>query len=285
MRHRRWLAAAAALLLLAGCGVPEESPGDSGEVSVPSISSPETLAPGPASTEALPPGSSEAGTEQTDAAPPETEPPVTEAAPDTSTPEGETEPAEQTEAPIPTPTEGPKVLSMGLYTGPFPEDGSDEAVDSVAVLLVENASDTQLQFAEIQYLIDDREAIFRVSELPPGEKAMAVEIHRLVATPVSVWEAKPGRDIVVYLASIPEERLEIRCERDGVLTVVNHGTETGDAELYYKRRNEDGSFLGGIAYHIRVRALAPGESRDVNAAHFSADAVLVRAELRQPDTP
>lgn len=40
------------------------------------------------------------------------------------------------------------------------------------MLLVENASDRRLQFAELSYRIDQREALFQISELPAGAKAI-----------------------------------------------------------------------------------------------------------------
>lgn len=171
---------------------------------------------------------------------------------------------------------------MGLYAGPFPEDGTDEDVDSVAVILVENRSDVQLQYAELHYRIDDREAVFRVSELPPGAVVMTMEIHRLIALPTSVWISEPESDLAVYLASEPEDRLAVRSDSDGTVTVTNQGTEQATFDLFYKQKNDEGIFVGGIAYHVRIPDLGPGETRTLDAGHYTAKSEIVRITVNEP---
>ena len=276
MKRRRWLAAALLVLLLSGCADPGSPPVGSNELSAPTLTQAEAPPSAPAEDPAGP--ESTAGAQA-----PEGEPAAsgqTEPAP--AEPTGgeasgtEPTPAKPTET-EPAPVEArPKVLSMGLYRGPYPEDGSGEPVDSVAVILVENDSDTQLQFAELHYRIDDREALFRVSELPPGEKALVVEQARLVAMPVSVWAAEPEKDLIVYLAAAPAEGLELRCEKSGELSLKNTGGEAAAFDLIYKQRGEDGIFTGGIAYHVAVPALQPGETQTLEAPHFTERSEVVR---------
>lgn len=307
MRLRRWTAAVLLLLVLAGCAAPKEKADGSDQPALPVLSgADESLPDLPETGPAEPtPGSSFPASTQNDLVGPETEAaaPTTEPT-EESQPAEPTEPAEPAETDRPVPSEAenqplappetepasagpavpepdrPTVLSLGLYDGPFPEDGTGEAVDSVAVILVENPSDTQLQFAELHYQIDGREALFRVSELPPGARALVVEQNRLIATPASVWEAETAEDTAVYLASAPEERLTLRCDADGAVTVINQGTERAAFDLIYKQKNDEGIFVGGIAYHLRIEALAPGETRTLEAPHYSAaDSVPVRVTV------
>ena len=286
MKYKPWLAAALLLLLLSGCGKPEEAP-SSAAPTLPSVtgqtapsSGAETLRPEPDSSEP-------AHTDGTAAVPPETQPgaptepvpPATEALP--------TQPAGTEPAPTEPRTTEPDaqrlaVRSMGLYAGPFPEDGSGEPVDSVAVLLVENPGEVQLQYAELHYLIDGREAVFHISELPPHARVMAVEINRLIAMPVSVWEARTEEDLFVWLAAEPAEGLDVRCEADGAVTVSNRGREAASFDLIYKQRGEDGVFVGGIAYHLRTPALAPGETQTLDAPHFTGQSIVVRVTAKEP---
>ena len=280
MSRRRWLAAALLVLLLSGCTKPGTPAPTGGSNELPT--------PTQTSSEILPPGSGEALTDPTAPAEPGESDPTAPTQPEP----GETEPtgteptAPEPSATAPAPTEPlearPKVLSLGLYEGPFPEDGSGEAVDSVAVILVENDAETQLQFAELHYRIDGRDALFRVSELPPGEKALVAEYDRLVAMPVSVWEAAPEEDLAVYQAAEAPAGLEIRREEAGKLSVKNLGGEAAAFDLIYKQRGEDGSFLGGIAYHIAVPVLEAGERMELAAPHFTEASEVVRVTAKAP---
>lgn len=277
MSCRRWMAGVLLILLLSGCAEPGMNASTAGSNELPT--------PNPARTEALPAESTrnvtdpavsaelqQPGNDPTAPAQPETTVPAPTIPEPAVTEPAVTEPAE----------ERPKVLSLGLYEGPYPEDGSGETVDSVAVILVENSSEVQLQFAELHYTIDGREALFRLSELPPGEKALVVEHDRLVATPVSVWEAAPEEDLFVYLAAEIPEELEIRCEQAGKLRVKNLGGEAAGFDLIYKQRGEDGVFLGGIAYHVAVPLLRAGETAELEAPHVTEASVVVRVTAKAP---
>lgn len=285
MRRRRWLAAALLVLLLSGCAEPGTTAPTVGSNELPTPTQTNSKAPAADSAEELTDPAVPADTQESQGIPTaparpeptETEPGGTDPArtePTASQPAA-TAPAEPDEA-------RPRVLSLGLYEGPFPEDGSGEAVDSAAVILVENDSETQLQFAELHYTIDGREALFRVSELPPGEQALVVEHNRLVAMPVSVWEAAPEEDLIVYLAAEAPDSLEIRCEQAGRLTVKNLGGEAASFDLIYKQRGEDGIFLGGIAYHAAVPLLQAGQTAELEAPHFTEASVVVRVTAKAP---
>lgn len=284
MKRRRWLAAGLLVLLLSGCTDPEAPslPDHADTLPAPTLTQAEALPSAPAENPAGP--ESTAGAQAPDGEPAasgQTEPAPAESAGGEAS-GTEPTPAKPTET-EPAPAEArPKVLSMGLYRGPYPEDGSGEPVDSVAVILVENDSDTQLQFAELHYRIDSREALFRVSELPPGEKALVVEQARLVAMPVSVWAAEPEKDLIVYLAAAPAEGLELRCEKNGELSLKNTGGRAAAFDLIYKQRGEDGVFLGGIAYHTAVPVLEAGETAVLEAPHFTETSELVRVTAKTP---
>lgn len=290
MKHKSWLAAGLLLLLLAGCGTPE--PGASSpSPGIPSITADTRPASGE-ETAVLPepgahtqPGRQESGevpAAQTEAHQTAAEPVQTEPA-WTKVPEPLVTEPPVTEPPAPAASDPkPAVLSMGLYNGPFPEDGSGEAVESVAVLLVENRSETQLQYAELHYIIDGREALFRVSELPAGERCMAVELNRLVAMPVSEWKAAPEADLAVWLPAEIPDSLALEALGDGKLRVTNRGSKRSRFELIYKQRGEDGILLGGIAYHVGIPALDPGETQLVDAPHFNEQSVVVRITAKEP---
>lgn len=287
MSRRRWTAALLLFILLSGCTEPGAPASSDSSYELPIPTQTRSEAPVPESGEALtePTATTDAPESRSDPTTPARPEPIRtepgESAPDRTEP-FTPEPA-VTESTSEEPMEArPRVLSMGLYDGPYPEDGSGEPVESIAVILVENDSDTQLQFAELHYRIDERDALFRVSELPPGEKTLAVEYHRLVATPASVWKAAPEADLLVYLAAEPPEGLEFRCEQAGRLSIKNVSGKAAGFDLIYKQRGKDGIFTGGIAYHVAVPVLQAGERAVLEAPHFTEDAVIVRVTAKTP---
>lgn len=281
---RKLMAAALTLgLLLSACTAPASEA--AGQSPLPSLEPTESVSlPGDAAlTEPGLPQAGEGeslptGTEATlPAEPAETEPgspepvytePVIQILPSDVQPP-EMEPVQE---PLPAPVEGLEILSVGVYDGPFPEDGSDRSVESVAALLVQNTGERCLQYAELYYRIDDREAVFRLSELPAGAKAMVLEANALTAAPFSSFQGQPERNLSVFhdLEEHPELRFSTT---GGELTVTNNGSEAcGAVDVCYKLRYDPETLLGGIAYHVRVTDLAPGQSKTVPAAHYYEEA-------------
>ena len=77
-------------------------------------------------------------------------------------------------------THGLKIGDVGSYTGLFFEDGSDEVVSGVMMILVTNESDRTLQYAEITLTnAEGKQAQFKLSTLPPGASAVVLEMNRL----------------------------------------------------------------------------------------------------------
>ena len=58
------------------------------------------------------------------------------------------------------------------------EDGTDEVVSNVLMIVVRNTSERTLQYAEISLKADGKEAVFNISTLPPGEEMVALEKNR-----------------------------------------------------------------------------------------------------------
>ena len=219
--------------------------------------------------------------------PPETKPTEPPATQPTPTDPPETRPTEPTQPPATSPTTGRpedpddeppaeelQILSVSPYAGPYFEDGSDEEVLRVASLLVQNPDKRHLQYAELHLTLDGKEAVFRISDLPPGKTVLVLEANRLEIYPDPDARLLTGKTVTVYQDPEAEEEhpeLSFR-STGGNLTVTNKGrTTVGSVDVTFKIRRDGETFLGGVSYHVRFGKLAPGESRTLPAAHFDTD--------------
>ena len=196
----------------------------------------------------------------------------------------ETEAAVQTEAPAtaPAPTElqnfdlgyGLKVTDIGGYTGMYMEDGTDEVVSGVLMLVVENTGEQDIQYAEITMDFEGQQAQFSLTTLPVGSRIVLLEKNRLQ------WEDSmddgyvlPVMDNVAPFLepmSTMEDKLKIGIV-DGAINVTNISGEDipGTISVYYKNAAAD-IYYGGITYRIQIKdGLKADEIRQVMTNHAS----------------
>lgn len=185
-----------------------------------------------------------------------------------------------TEAPTPTELQnvklgyGLKVTDMGSYTGMYMEDGTDEIVSGVLMLMVENTGEQDIQYAEITMDFADQQARFSLTTLPVGAKVVLLEKNRLQ------WQenmddgtVQPMVDNVAYFQepiSTMEDKLKIGI-LDGAINVTNISGEDipGTIAVYYKNAAAD-IYYGGITYRIQIQGgLKAGEVRQVMTNHAS----------------
>lgn len=166
---------------------------------------------------------------------------------------------------------------IGLFSGAFVEDGSDEPVENVAALLITNGSSQYLDLAKLTYDIDGREAVFLVTGLPAGTSAWVLEHSRMTASAQSQFHHK---DTVTSFRENAVTTLEgVELEFNGTMLKVTNTTDKTFQELtiYYKVFHDDGNYLGGIAYMVTFGDLAPGQSAEKIAGHFHLEkAQIVR---------
>lgn len=168
--------------------------------------------------------------------------------------------------------EGLVISDVGSYTGAYMEDGSDEVVSGVLMIVVTNEADHPLQYAKVTMQAGEETAVFSLSTLPVGASAVVLEASRLgydrsveyagAAVEQAAWFDGP--------LGLCEDRLQLQ-QLDGALNVTNISGDDleGDIIIYYKNSSED-MFYGGITYRIRLSGGLPaGAARQVMADHFS----------------
>ena len=142
------------------------------------------------------------------------------------------------------------VARVGVYTGNFVEDGSDEPVSEVLALIVTNTSENFVELAEIALPAEEGAALFRLTSLPAGQSVLVMEQSRKCYDSAEQYGAP-----VLQICSIPEKEFSLYPEvfsiraADGVVNLINQ-TDTnypGAIAIYYKNV-ENGIYLGGITY-------------------------------------
>ena len=78
--------------------------------------------------------------------------------------------------------EGLQIVNIGSYTGAYVEDGTDEVVSGVLMLVVTNNGEEALQYAEITVPTESGDAFFSLSTLPAGESCVLLELNRMEHT-------------------------------------------------------------------------------------------------------
>lgn len=171
------------------------------------------------------------------------------------------------------------ITKMGSYAGAYVEDGSDEIVTDVMMILLENQSENDLQYAEITVEFVSGSALFTVSNLPAGKSAVLLETSRAAWTEEEVVSTSV-ENLVFFESpmSVLENELKITGQ-DGSLTIENISGQDINVPMYvyYKNAIND-MFYGGITYRIQLaEGIANGNAVQIATSHFDPDSSVVVA--------
>lgn len=165
------------------------------------------------------------------------------------------------------------ITDISKYSGKYMEDGTNENVSDVMMLIVKNTNVQDLQLARIDISYDDVTASFQITNLPAGGSVVVLEQNRLSYID-GEYDDIQTRDVVFFNEnmSMHEDRFSISSEY-GVIKVTNISEEpvSGDIYVYYKNSSSD-LFYGGITYRVKITdGLDAGETKSVSAGHYSPD--------------
>ncbi|MBQ7999987.1 MAG: hypothetical protein IJ298_02060 [Ruminococcus sp.] len=155
----------------------------------------------------------------------------------------------------------------GSFSGKFLEDGTDEYVQNVAILLVTNISEEYLEYAVATFDISGQAAAFVATGLAPGESCWVLEKNRLQVDKGAVFTHVD--DIASFTKYIDPADTDVQVVLgDGQLSVKNNtGEDLSNVYVYYKQVHTDGNFLGGITYRVPMGNLLSGEEASSVAMH------------------
>ena len=165
--------------------------------------------------------------------------------------------------------QGLSVTEMISAAGTFPEDGQNTILSDMFCITVKNSSERTLQLAQIKLTVNSEEYFFQISTLPAGASVRAYEINQKTA-PADIQSFRSECVFAQFFEtepSIPRDELEISVTHKGI-RVRNLTNEDIDRDilLYYKSV-QNGVYVGGITYRVRLSGLKAGDEATVYADH------------------
>ncbi len=279
MKKKAWLIAALAVWALALLLIvlfvkpveksPTPTPTDSIELTQPE----ESGATLPNGEPAVPPTDGTSTETPTDSA---TEAPTTAATEGQSNqqaPPVVTPPSPPTPTNPPAPTEPEVILippelvysQFGRYTGVYVEDGSDELVENVAIVLITNPTNQFLEYAQTEFEVGGKRAVFVVRGLPAGASAWVMDANRLTVPAGSVYNLVNESTSFGSNSNMDAVKLTLG---NGAISAENTSDKTlNNVYVYYRQVHTDGYFLGGICYRVAFGALEPNAPMTATAGH------------------
>lgn len=166
------------------------------------------------------------------------------------------------------------VTDMGAYTGMYMEDGSDEILSGILMMIVKNDGDRDIQYAQITMDIGETQAVFTATTIPVGESMVLLEQTRMTWDETVDYESiLPKVETIAYFQEQPSthaDKFKIQII-DGALNVTNISGQdiAGKITVYYKNAAED-LLYGGITYSVSIEGgLKADELRQVMTNHAS----------------
>ncbi len=160
-----------------------------------------------------------------------------------------------------------RLAGVMTFSGSFYEDGSNDKVEKVLTVLLEN---TGLKAVESATLVLNGCYEFRFTSLLPGQKLYVLEANRAVFTEGLTIGSAVFSELLYYdsCPELYESVLSIEGE-NGKLTVRNITDDVlfPGGTLYYKNLY-NGSLLGGITYSVELPPLIPGGKTEVAAKNY-----------------
>ena len=168
------------------------------------------------------------------------------------------------------------ITDIGKYTGAYMEDGSDEVVTNVMMVILKNESEEALQLARIHLQYSEFTADFEVTNLPAGESVVLLEKNRHEFVDEGYIRAT-AENVTFFREpmSLKEDHVKLTGV-NGAITVENLTDQTlGEIYVYYKNSATD-LYYGGITYRAKVEAgLKPGKSTTVMTNHYYPNACTI----------
>lgn len=166
---------------------------------------------------------------------------------------------------------GSNVFVTGVhpYIGSYVEDGSDEFVENIMMISMENKGDKNIQLATVT--LNDT-YIFELTTLLPGKKMLVLEKNKAEYDENFVVESAEISNVAFFdeQPSAHEDILEIMGE-DNMIAVKNiSGENFVGGKVFYKNVLGD-YYLGGITYSGSIPTLENEKTVKLSTKHYLKD--------------
>lgn len=165
------------------------------------------------------------------------------------------------------------VTSIGNYTGLFFEDGSDDVVSDVMMIVLKNEAEKDLQLARVSVLYENYSAEFEATNIPAGKSVVLLEKNRRPFDNNKYISAS-AKNVVFFDEPMlnMSDAFVVYCE-ESCLEIKNISDKdiSGTTYVYYKNVADD-VLYGGITYRAVVEETIPaGESVSVLTQHCTVN--------------
>lgn len=170
------------------------------------------------------------------------------------------------------------ITDLGAYTGIYMEDGSDEMVSGVMMIVVTNNGESTLQYAQVTLSGEAGDAVFSLSTLEPGASVVVLEANRREYSSGDSFTSAAAEHVVFFKEELSTHEDIFKIQTlDGGFNITNISDQdiTGKIEIYYKNSGAD-MYYGGITYRGSIEGgMKAGEIKQVMSQHFSASGTTI----------
>ena len=171
------------------------------------------------------------------------------------------------------------ITSVGKYTGTYPELGTDEQVEDILALVVENTSDKIVSYSSFTVEYDDEKmCTFNPTNIPAHQSVLVFSNGEAVAySDVKKLECTDSMAVMTTELPILEGVVGVDFV-DGQFVVTNlTSDDLGDVYIRYKTCTQGNTYLGGITYSVMVPNVEGYETYKVDADNFDEETGVIIA--------
>lgn len=171
---------------------------------------------------------------------------------------------------------GLQITDSGKYTGVYMEDGSNEVLSDVMMVVVQNNGGQDIQLSELTALCGGGEYHFKLTNLAVGARAVLLDVDRKPSGGALTSAALENTVLFDEPMHLCTDSIQLS-GMEGMMNVrnISDADIQGDIFIYYKYAAED-LFYGGITFRVRVEGgLKAGEICQIPAGHYSPETCTV----------
>lgn len=157
------------------------------------------------------------------------------------------------------------------YDGAYLEDGSEEAVEDIAALVLENTGTTGIEYAQIALVQNGRELTFDATYIPPKSTILLLEENKQPYSDAPVTACR-CRTVIPGAFDRAQRTVEVKETGMCTLEVTNLTQQEMDCvRIFYKHHEgENDLYVGGITYSTVIPDLKPGETRSITPYRYAS---------------